>query len=242
MSEPTRGEDFWMDELEYQLGRPLTATGRNCLRTWLRAFAAHVKRQPDPAGATEVDGSQGESAPESSSSSSPASEGRAPTNPAKMQAWFTAIAAEPQDVRIRIYDRLRATGLWAEGRALPIPQGDLPEDAARLLRDHAWDLYGDGAEGRAGTPEKERLEARTRQVMAEINANSPGARLAEVPTLLAFGPIYRALAEEAARVVAAPLPPQEPARAHEPDEDKGTRRDSSPDSRVNPPQPANGEK
>lgn len=27
--------------------------------------------------------------------------------------------------------------------ALPIPQEDLPADAARLLRDHAWDLYGD---------------------------------------------------------------------------------------------------
>lgn len=40
-----KGEDFWMDELEFQLGKPLTPTGRDCLRTWLRAFSAHVKRQ-----------------------------------------------------------------------------------------------------------------------------------------------------------------------------------------------------
>lgn len=40
-----RGEDFWIDELEYQLGRPLTPTGRDHLRTWLRAFAANVRRQ-----------------------------------------------------------------------------------------------------------------------------------------------------------------------------------------------------
>jgi len=44
-----RGEDYWMDELEFQLGRPLTPTGRDCLRSWLRAFAANVKRQADPA-------------------------------------------------------------------------------------------------------------------------------------------------------------------------------------------------
>lgn len=42
-----RGEDFWLDELEYQLGRPLTPTGKGYLRTWLLAFAAHVKRQRD---------------------------------------------------------------------------------------------------------------------------------------------------------------------------------------------------
>jgi len=40
-----RNEDFWMDELEYQLGRPLMPTGRDHLRSWLRAFAANVKRQ-----------------------------------------------------------------------------------------------------------------------------------------------------------------------------------------------------
>lgn len=40
-----KGEAFWMDELEFQLGRPLTPTGRNHLRSWLRAFAANERRQ-----------------------------------------------------------------------------------------------------------------------------------------------------------------------------------------------------
>lgn len=40
-----KGEDFWIDELEFQLGKPLTPTGRNYLRTWLRAFAANLKRK-----------------------------------------------------------------------------------------------------------------------------------------------------------------------------------------------------
>jgi hypothetical protein len=44
--EGVTGEDFWMDELEFQLGKPLTPTGRDCLRSWLRAFAAHIRRQP----------------------------------------------------------------------------------------------------------------------------------------------------------------------------------------------------
>lgn len=48
---PVKGEDFWIDELEYQLGRPLTPTGKNYLRTWLRAFAAHVTRQASSGGA-----------------------------------------------------------------------------------------------------------------------------------------------------------------------------------------------
>jgi hypothetical protein len=36
-----KGEDFWIDELEYQIGRKVN---RNYLRTWLRAFAANLKR------------------------------------------------------------------------------------------------------------------------------------------------------------------------------------------------------
>ena len=43
-TEAVNGEDFWMDELEFQLGRPLTPTGRDHLRSWLRAFAANVRR------------------------------------------------------------------------------------------------------------------------------------------------------------------------------------------------------
>lgn len=37
------------------------------------------------------------------------------------------------------------------------------------------------------------IAAATRAVMEEIRACTPGARLAEVPTLFAFGPIYRAI-------------------------------------------------
>lgn len=46
-----------------------------------------------------------------------------------------------------------------------------------------------------------RLADLTREVMAEINACTPGTRLAEVPTLFAFGPIERAirLAEQRGR-------------------------------------------
>lgn len=36
----------------------------------------------------------------------------------------------------------------------------------------------------------------TRRVMQQINACTPGARLAEVPTLFAFGPIYKVIVEE----------------------------------------------
>lgn len=39
------------------------------------------------------------------------------------------------------------------------------------------------------------IAGRARQVMQEINACSPGQPLSVVPTLFAFGPIYRALAE-----------------------------------------------
>jgi hypothetical protein len=51
----------------------------------------------------------------------------------------------------------------------------------------------------------EALSGKTREVMATINACTPGTRLAEVPTLFAFGPIYDALAEaHCARLTAAP--------------------------------------
>ena len=43
----------------------------------------------------------------------------------------------------------------------------------------------------------EQIKARVRQVMEEIRACTPGARLADVPTLFAFGPIERALTEAA---------------------------------------------
>lgn len=41
------------------------------------------------------------------------------------------------------------------------------------------------------------LAEQTRAVMEQIRACTPGARLADVPTLFAFGPIYRALWEKA---------------------------------------------
>ena len=43
----------------------------------------------------------------------------------------------------------------------------------------------------------DQIKARVRQVMEEIRACTPGARLADVPTLFAFGPIERALTEAA---------------------------------------------
>lgn len=45
---------------------------------------------------------------------------------------------------------------------------------------------------------EETLDETTRRVMNEINACSPGQPLAVVPTLFAFGPISRALAEREA--------------------------------------------
>lgn len=52
------------------------------------------------------------------------------------------------------------------------------------------------------TSDKEdpRIAAKVRVVMEEIRSHSPGARLADVPTLFAFGPIYRAIEEAEARV------------------------------------------
>jgi hypothetical protein len=39
------------------------------------------------------------------------------------------------------------------------------------------------------------IAEQTRAVMARINSSTPGARIAEVPTLFAFGPIYDAIVE-----------------------------------------------
>ncbi len=88
----TTGEDFWMDELEFQLGKPLTPTGRDHLRSWLRAFAAHVKRQSVNTGATPSD--QGATASAQESSSSP---------PARPET--------PQSAGIDLASRLRS-GHW----------------------------------------------------------------------------------------------------------------------------------
>lgn len=49
--------------------------------------------------------------------------------------------------------------------------------------------------------EDPRIADLTRAVMEEIRECSPGARLADVPTLFAFGPIYRAIQEAEARAV-----------------------------------------
>ncbi len=44
-------------------------------------------------------------------------------------------------------------------------------------------------------PETPDFDQITRRVMGEINACTPGTRLAEVPTLFAFGPIKHVLEE-----------------------------------------------
>jgi len=47
--------------------------------------------------------------------------------------------------------------------------------------------------------EDPRITARTRQVMEQINDCLPSVRIEECPSLFAFGPIYRAIAEAEGR-------------------------------------------